>query len=103
MSEGKWELPSTPEGLERAGERFRAATAALKDLNEWLDRKGENPPQCIIERAAFHIMYPEEYYAYYMSLAWDDDRERRAITDWAIHQVQPEWKRNPNTNYPLDK
>jgi hypothetical protein len=92
MSEGKW----TPEGLERMEERFRVATVALKDVNDWLDRKGENPPQCIIERAAFHAMYPEEYYTYYKSLDMMDTREIHAIEDWAIHQVQPEWKRNPN-------
>lgn len=99
----EWKIPSTPEEMERAGERFRAATAALKAIESWLDRKGENPPGCVVERAKILEMTPETYYQHYQAGVrrnWLDNTEEQAMEDWAIHQVQPNWKRNPNPNYP---
>lgn len=103
MDEKKWRLPETPEEFDRASERFRVASAALRDLNGWLDRKGDNPPECVVVRAAALNMSPAEYYDHYRAIHkrdWLDDTEQHAIQDWAIHQVQPEWKRNPNKKYP---
>lgn len=103
MSEKKWRLPETSEEFDRASERFRVATAALRNLNDWLDRKGFNPPECVMARAAALNMPPEAYYKYYTALHkrdWLDSTEQHAIEDWAIQQVQPEWKRNPTPKYP---
>jgi hypothetical protein len=48
-------------------------------------------------------MSPAEYYDHYRAIHkrdWLDDTEQHAIQDWAIQQVQPKWKRNPNKKYP---
>lgn len=100
---GEWKIPDTNEAMERAGERFRVCTTALKEINEWLDREGENPPKCILVRAEEWGMTTDAYYAYWKTFGFLDPRqqeETHAIEDWAIHQVQPNWKRNPNPNYP---
>ena len=100
---GQWKIPDTPEGLERAGERFRVCTSVLRDIGDWLDRHGTEPPECVLVRASEVTMSPEAYYAYWKSFGFLDPRQRvetDAMQDWAIHLVQPNWKRNPNPNYP---
>lgn len=101
MSE-EWSIPTTAEELERAGERFRVAAAALHDLNTWLEHGGE-PSMFITERMVIHDMTAEEYREYWRTFKLLDshkDEEIHAIEDSAIHKVQPNWKRNPNPKYP---
>lgn len=102
MSE-QWHLPENDEQMERAGERFRVCATVLREVNEWHDRKGANPPTCIIVRAQHNNMTVDQYYDWWKSFKFLDPRqqeETHAIEDWAIHQVQPNWKRNPNPKYP---
>lgn len=103
VDDKKWGIPTTNEGMERAGQRFAAASAVLKEMNGWMDRKGAEPPECIIFRATEKGMTPEAYYEWYKSLPFLDPQcseEQHAIEDRAIQKVQPEWRRNPNPKYP---
>lgn len=91
---------SANETTDPISQRFIAATNVLKDLNGWLERKGAEPPQCVIERAAFHVMYPQEYYAWWKTFGFLDPRqetETHAMEDAAIQKVQPNWQRNASS------
>jgi hypothetical protein len=85
--------------LDRIGQRFRAAASALKDLNDWLEHGGSNPPPCVVERMEIHSMTSEQYYQMWKSFEFLDPRQRAecvAIEDSAIHKVQPDWRRRPD-------
>lgn len=76
--------------------RLQAVNIVLKEVNAWLERDGVHPPTCIIERATYFIMTPEEYHQMWKSWGFLDQRlidEMHAIEDAAIRRVDPAWVR----------
>lgn len=94
-----WGLPTNDDQMARASERFRVAAAVIREIRLWREREGNSPPECVRVRAEQLGMTDAAYHDYWETFVFMDERqrvERQAIEDWAIHRVQPEWKRNPN-------